>query len=88
MTELLNLNPKDMKLLQSVPYTHIFKLQIIKDVSMCSHVQSHKLVHVSGIHCHRHACPTSGCVFVSFPVRYCIEHSSALALFQGQDVWK
>lgn len=32
-----------MKLLQSVPYTHTFKFQIIRDVSMCSHVQSHKL---------------------------------------------
>lgn len=65
-TELLNLNPKEMKLLQSVPYTHIFKLQIIKDVNMCSHVQSHKLVHVSGTHCHVHTSCTSGCSFVNF----------------------
>jgi len=63
-TELLNLNPKEMKLLQSVPYTHIFKLQIIKDVNMCSHVQSHKLVHVSGLHFHMCAPFISDCACV------------------------
>ena len=31
---------------------------------MLSHVQSHKLVHVSGVHCHVHTSSTSGCAFV------------------------
>ena len=42
-------------LLQKVLYLQTFKLGIFKDVDVRSHVQSHKSVHVSGIHCHRHA---------------------------------
>ena len=53
---------------------------------MCSHVQSCKLVHESGVHCHVHASSTSGCAFVYFTVRYCIEHSSTVSLFQAQNV--
>ena len=53
---------------------------------MRSHIQSRKLVHVSGIHCHVWASSTSGCAFVYFTVQYCIEYSSTVSLFQAQDV--
>ena len=64
------------------------QLRTFKDVNVHSHVQSHKLVHVSGVHCHVHASSTSGCAFVYFTVQYCIEYSSTISLFQAQDVWK
>ena len=63
------------------------KLQTFKDEIVHSHVQSRKLVHVSGVHCHVHASSTSGCAFVYFTVQYCIEYSSTVSLFQAQDVW-
>ena len=50
------------------------------------HVQSHKLVHVSGIQSHMRASSTSGCAFVYFTVQYCIEYSSTVSLLQAQDV--
>ena len=53
---------------------------------MSSRVESHKLVHMSGVHCHMHASSTSGCAFVYFTVQYCIEYSSRVSLFQAQDV--
>lgn len=46
------------------------KLQVV-DFQRCecvSHVQAQKLVHVSGVHCHVHACSTGGCAFVYFIV--------------------
>ena len=55
---------------------------------MPSHVQSHKLVHMSVIHCHVRASSTSGCAFVYFTVQYYIEYSSTVSLFQAQDVRK
>ena len=48
------------------------------------HVQSCKLVHVSGIHCHVRASSTSGYAFVYFTVQYRIEYSSTASLFQAQ----
>ena len=57
-----------------------FELQTSKDVSVHSHAQLHKLVHMSGIRCHLHASSTS--------VQYCIESSSIVSLFQAQDVLK
>ena len=51
-------------------------------------VQSRKLVHVPGVHCHVCASSTSGCAFVYFTVQYCIEYSSTVSLFQAQDVQK
>ena len=42
---------------------------------MCLHVQSHKLVHVSGEHCHTCTSFTRGCGFVYFIVQYHIEYS-------------
>ena len=56
------------------------------DVS--SHVQSRKLVHVSGVNCQVHAFSTSGCAFVYFTVQHCIEYSSTVSLFQAQHVLK
>ena len=47
-----------------------------------AHVQSRKLVHVSGIHCHVCASSTSGCAFVYFTVQYCIEYSSIVSFFK------
>ena len=55
---------------------------------LCSHVQSRKLIHVSGVHCHVGASATSGCAFVYFTVQYHIEYSSTVFLFQAQDVRK
>ena len=46
------------------------------------------LVHMSGIHWHRCASPTSGFAFVYFTAQYYIEHSSTVSLFQAQDVRK
>ena len=74
--------------IQEVPYIRTFKLQTFKDANMHLHVQSHKLVHVSGKHGHTCASSTSGCAFVYFTVQYCIEYSSTVSLFQAQDVRK
>ena len=41
------------------------------------HVQSCRLVHVSGIHCHMQASSTSGYAFVHFI--YCIEYSMLIS---------
>ena len=53
----------------SPPHT-TFKLRIFKDVNMCSHVQSHKLVHTSGVHCYMRASSISGCakIMASSPI--------------------
>ena len=59
-----------------------------KDANVCLHVQSRKLVHESGVHCHVRASSTSGCAFMYFTVQYCIEDSSTVSLFQAQDVRK
>jgi len=68
--------------------THkIFKLWIFKDANMCLLVQTRKLVYMSGVHCHECASSASGCAFVYFTVLCGTEHSSAIALFQAQDVW-
>ena len=56
-------------------------MQTFKDVNVCSHVQSHKLVHMFGIHCHVCASSTCGWIFVYF-----IEYSSTVSLFQAKDV--
>ena len=72
----------------SVSYSRTFKLQTCKEASIHLHVQSCKLVHVSGVHCHAWASPTGGCAFVYFTVLYCIEHCSAGSLFQAQEVRK
>ena len=48
------------------------KLWTFKDVS---HVQSHKLAPMSGIHHHLCAFSTSGCALVYFTVQYYIEYS-------------
>ena len=45
---------------------------LFKAVDMHSHVQSHKLVHVSGVHCHLHTTSTKGCALVHFTVTHCI----------------
>ena len=52
------------------------------------HTQTHKSVHMSGIHCHMHASSTGGCAFVYFIIKYCIEYSGTVYLFQAQDVQK
>ena len=52
--------------IQWVPYIGIFKLPTFKDSNLHSRFQSHKLVHVSGGHCHMCASSTSGCTFVHF----------------------
>ena len=40
------------------------------------------------MHCHLHASTTSGCALVYFTVQHCVEYSSAVSLFQIQDVQK
>ena len=69
------------KTVQQVPYIQTFKLWTFKDVNTHSHVQSHMLVHVSGVHGHVRASYTSGCAFVYFTVQYCLEYSSTVSLF-------
>ena len=39
----------------------------------CSHVQSVKLVHMSGVRCHIRASSTRSCAFVYFPVAVQLE---------------
>lgn len=56
-------------------------MQTFKDANMHLHVQSPKLVHVPGIHCHM---STSGCAFVYFTVLCCIEYSSTVSSFQAR----
>ena len=63
-----------------------FKLQTFRDANVHSLVQSEKLIHMSEVHCHLHASPTNGCVFVYFAVQSCIEHRSRVSLFQAKDV--
>ena len=64
----------------SPPHTNV------QVVNTRSHVQSRKLFHLSGTHCHMRAPSTSGCVFVSLIVQQCTDYSSSGSLFQGQDV--
>ena len=52
------------------------------------HVQTWKLVHVSGVHGHLCASSISGYAFVYFIVQYCIEYNSTVFSFQAQDVCK
>ena len=50
-------------------------LQVVsfKEANVCSHVQAHKLVHVSGVHCHVCASSTSNCGFIYFTVLYKVQ---------------
>ena len=57
-------------------------------MKVSSHSQSCKLAHGSGAHCHLCESFTSGCAFVYLTVRYCIEYSTTVSLFQAQDVRK
>ena len=52
------------------------------------HVQSCRLVHMSGIHFHEYASFASGSAFVYFTVEYYVEYRSTVCLFQAQDVQK
>ena len=61
---------------------------MFKDVNVRSHVHLCELVHVSGVCCHVHASSACGCAHVHFSVQSCTEDSSALSLFQAQDVQK
>ena len=42
--------------------------QAFKDANMHSHVKSHKLVHIPGVHCHMCASSKRGCAFAYFTV--------------------
>ena len=63
-----------------------YKLWNFKDANMRSHVQSRKLVHVSGVQCHVRA--SSTVVVHLCTLQYSIEYSSTVSLIQAQDVWK
>ena len=54
-------------MIRYVPYIQTFKFQTCKDKNRCPHVQSHKLVYVSGVHCHM-------CAYkrLCFSVLYCV----------------
>ena len=78
--------PRLVIYMQQVPYIWTFKLQTFKNSNLRSHIQSHKLVQMSGMHCHMHASSTSDSV--CFTVQHCIEHSRTVSLFQAQDGWK
>ena len=56
-----------------------FTLWIFKDMNVCSHVQSNKLVHLSGVHCRLCADSTSGGAFAYFIVQY----NGTMSLFQA-----
>ena len=60
-------------LIQQVPYIRTFELWTFKDVNTCLHIQSHKLVHVSGVHCYMRASSTSGCAFMDFTILYRVQ---------------
>ena len=51
----------------SPPHT-TFKLRIFKDVNLYLHVQSRKLVHMSGVHCHMRASSISAKITASSPI--------------------
>ena len=65
-----------------------FQVANVKRCECAFTVQSRKLVHVSGTHCHMQASSTRGCASVCFGVQSCIEHSSPVSLFQAQEVGK
>ena len=44
-------------------------------MNVCLHVQSHRLVHTSGEHCHMCTYSTRGCAFAYFSVQYHEEYS-------------
>ena len=54
----------------------------------CKCVLTYPTIEVSPIYCHVCASSTNGCAFVYFTMQHCIEYSSALSLFQAQDVQK
>ena len=56
-----------------------------KTANMHLLVQSHELVHLSGLHCHMRASSTSGCAFVYFIVQYCIDYSIFLPSLGGPE---
>ena len=49
------------------------------------HVQSRKVVHMSGVHGQVHASSTSGRAFVYFTVQCCMEHSTFISSLQCPD---
>ena len=49
-------------------------------------VQSHKLVHMSGVHCHMRASSTSGCAFVYFTVQSTVKNKVAQYLYFKLDL--
>lgn len=61
-----------------------FKLQTFKIANVRSHVQSRKVVHMSGVHCVH---PLQVLVLLC-TLQYGIEYSSTGSLVQAQDVWK
>ena len=77
-----------MLYIHKVSYIRTFKLRTFKDANVRLHVQSRKLVQVSGVHYQVCASSTNGCAFMYFTVQYCIEYSSTVSLFQAQDAWK
>ena len=62
------------------------KMRTFKDMNVPLHVQSHKLVPVSGIHCPMHTTSAIGFASVHFTVLCRV--SSTVSLFQAQGVWK
>ena len=64
--------------IQYVPYMQTFKLPTFKDTNMCMHIESCKLVHVSGVHCHMHAFSGRSCAFVYLTLQHCIECSCSI----------
>ena len=65
-----------------------YKLWTFKDANLCSFVQSYKLAHMSGVHCHVYASSIGDYAFVYFTVQYYIEYSGTVSLLQAWDAWK
>ena len=75
---------QNFKCFYSKPPTDQPSSQKLSKTQTCSHVQSCKLVHVSGIHCHM--CASSIQIVLLCTIQYWIQYSSTVCLFQALDV--
>ena len=63
-------------------------MQTFKYMNVPLHVQSRKLVHVSGVHCHMRTSSTVGFAFVCFSVLYTVQLEKAMAPHSSTLAWK
>ena len=63
-------------------------MQTFKYMNVPLHVQSRKLVHVSGVHCRMRTSSTVGFAFVCFTVLYTVQLEKAMAPHSSTLAWK